>query len=103
MIGIDTPETQYSPQGEEPYGAEASRYTKERLTGQEVILEYDAGRRDKYDRLLAYVWMDGQMFNQSLVEQGLAEAKSYPPNTRYQKRLDQAEIQARAQKKGIWQ
>src|SRR5215213_1247323 len=92
MIGVDTPEV-YG--GTEPCGPEASEYTTRHLEGQRVTLGVGEDPKDPYGRLLAWVWIDGQMFNKMLVSTGLAEAVSYPPNTRYNQKLAQAEALAR--------
>src|SRR5829696_2022167 len=92
MIGVDTPEV-YG--GTEPCGPEASEYTTRHLEGRRVTLGVGEDPRDPYGRLLAWVWIDGQMFNKMLVSEGLAEAVSYPPNTRYDQKLEHAEALAR--------
>ena len=92
MIGVDTPEV-YG--GTEPCGPEASEYTTRHLEGRRVTLGVGEDPEDPYGRLLAWVWLDGQMFNKMLVLAGLAEAVSYPPNTRYDQKLAQAEALAR--------
>jgi micrococcal nuclease len=92
MIGVDTPEV-YG--GTEPCGPEASEYTTRHLEGRRVTLGVGQDPKDPYGRLLAWVWLDGQMFNKMLVLAGLAEAVSYPPNTRYDQKLAQAETLAR--------
>jgi micrococcal nuclease len=92
MIGVDTPEV-YG--GTEPCGPEASEYTTRHLEGRRVTLGVGEDPKDPYGRLLAWVWLDGQMFNKMLVSAGLAEAVSYPPNTRYDSKLEHAEALAR--------
>src|SRR5215208_1521584 len=92
MIGVDTPEV-YG--GTEPCGPEASEYTTRHLEGRRVTLGVGEDPRDPYGRLLAWVWIDGQMFNKMLVSEGLAEAVSYPPNTRYDQKLEHAEALAK--------
>src|ERR671911_374233 len=92
MIGMDTPEV-YG--GTEPCGPEASEFTTRHLEGRRVTLGVGEDPKDPYGRLLAWVWLDGQMFNKMLVSAGLAEAVSYPPNTRYDQKLAQAEASAR--------
>jgi micrococcal nuclease len=89
---VDTPEV-YG--GTEPCGPEASEYTTRHLEGRRVTLGVGEDPKDPYGRLLAWVWLDGQMFNKMLVSAGLAEAVSYPPNTRYDQKLAQAEALAR--------
>lgn len=84
----------------QPFGPEASQFAKETLEGKEVELEFDVSERDKYGRLLAYVWIDGKMFNEMLLEKGLARvAYVFAPNTKYVDRF--YEIQKKAQKEGI--
>lgn len=99
-IGIDTPE-----EGQ-PYYFEAMRRTSELCLDEEIRLEYDATRRDKYDRLLAYVFVDDSvMVNEVLVREGLANAYIFPEsqkNMEYRGRLVLAQIKARGEKRGIW-
>lgn len=84
FIGVDSPES-VSPNPSEncEKGFAASAYTKEMLTGAEVELEFDAQQRDQYGRLLAYVYLNGVMYNNQLVKEGYADAAEYPPNTKY--------------------
>ena len=58
LIGIDTPETVHPTRGEEPYGKEASDFTKQLLEGRSVYLEFDIEERDRFGRLLAYLYID---------------------------------------------
>lgn len=110
FIGVDTPE---STTRHEPYGAEASRFTKSRLDGATVFLEYDVERRDRYGRLLAYVWLNlpstgsfadvrDNMFNATLVAQGYAQMATYPPNVRYVDVFRSLQQQAREANRGLW-
>ena len=80
-IGIDTPETY--PRLED-YGMEAWQANRQLVEGKEVRLEKDISETDKYDRLLRYVYVDDTFVNAELVKLGLAEAKAYPPDTKYQ-------------------
>ena len=102
LIGMDTPETKDPSEGIEPLGPEASAFATEELTGKSVGLEFDVEREDQYDRLLAYVYLDGEMFNEVLVEGGLAQAYPYEPNTKYEERFAAAQEEARAANLGIW-
>ncbi|MHB8984253.1 MAG: thermonuclease family protein, partial [Carboxydocellales bacterium] len=82
LIGVDAPES-VKP-GEEPqhYGHEASNYLNNLLAFQEVKLVFDLDRRDKYGRLLAYVYLkDGTFVNASLLKEGYARVLTIPPNT----------------------
>lgn len=100
LLLVDTPETKHPSKPVQPFGPEASQFTKDTLEGKEVTVELDVSERDKYGRLLAYVWIDGKMFNKMLLEKGLARvAYVYAPNTKY---VDQFyEIQKKAQKEGV--
>jgi micrococcal nuclease len=97
-IGIDTPELF----PEEAFGQEATKANRELVLGKSVTLEKDVSETDKYDRLLRYVWVDGIMVNMELVRRGLAEAKAYPPDTKYRALLEAAESEAKLAGRGIW-
>lgn len=102
MLCVDTPETHHPRLGVQPFGPEASAYTKKILpVGTKVQIEPGIGDgRDKYGRLLGYIYINGKMFNKMLLEQGLARvAYVYAPNTKYVD--DFYSIQKTAQEKGI--
>jgi micrococcal nuclease len=103
LIGIDTPETKKPNTPVMYYGKEASAYTKKRLEQQTISLEWDVDRRDKYDRLLAYVWIDNELFNETLIKEGYARLSTFPPNVKYVSLFTKAQEQARKQGSGIWQ
>ena len=96
LIGMDTPETVEPGEEVEPYGPQASAFATRELTGKKVSLEFDKERIDQYDRLLAYVYTGGSMFNEELVERGYAQAHPYPPNTTYEARFAVAQDRAKA-------
>ena len=98
-IGIDTPEVYPK---SEAYGMEAWQANRRLLEGKEVRLEMDVSETDKYGRLLRYVYVGDIFVNAELVKQGLAEAKAYPPDTKYQDLLEQLEREARLDGRGIW-
>ncbi|NGQ94986.1 nuclease precursor [Brevibacillus sp. SYP-B805] len=99
MLLIDTPETKHPEKPVQPFGPEASKFTKELLTGKTVELEKDVSERDKYGRLLAYVYVNGQSVQEKLLEKGLARVAVYPPDV---KNVDKyRDIQAKAQKTGV--
>ena len=102
LIGMDTPETKDPSEEVEPLGPEASAFATDSLMGQSVGLEFDVEREDQYGRLLAYVYLGGEMFNEALVEEGYAQAYPYEPNTRYEGRFAAAQEEARAAGIGIW-
>ncbi|MBI3252113.1 MAG: thermonuclease family protein [Candidatus Omnitrophica bacterium] len=103
LIGVDTPEYQPWKNRIDPYGREASEYSKKLLSGKKVWLEKDAGEKDRYGRTLAYVYLeDGRFVNRILVEEGFARAKYYPPNGRYYEIFKTAQRAAKKLKKGLW-
>ena len=81
LIGVDTPETVHPEIGVEPFGPEASAFTKRHLPpGTQVRLELDVQQRDRYGRLLAYLYLpDGRMLNELLLQEGLAQLLTVPP------------------------
>jgi micrococcal nuclease len=100
LIGVDTPETHG---GTQPYGEEASDFTRQHLEGKEVSLELDVEKVDPYGRLLAYVYLPvGGMFNETLVEEGYAQVATFPPNVKYTGRLLEAQREARVANRGLW-
>lgn len=98
-IGIDTPEVY--PQ-REAFGMEAWQVNRKLVEGRKVRLERDISDTDKYGRLLRYVYVDGIFVNAELVRLGLAEARAYPPDTKYQDLLAQLEREARQAGRGVW-
>ncbi len=102
LIGVDTPEYQPWKGRTDVYGREAADFARTLLKGKRVTLESDIEERDKYDRRLAYVYVDGEMVNRLLVGEGFAKVKRYPPNLRYQTSLRVAEKDARQAQKGLW-
>jgi micrococcal nuclease len=102
LIGVDTPETKEPNCTPQPYGAEASAFTTAQLSGQQVGLEFDVERTDRYDRLLAYVYKADEMFNETLLREGYAQLATFPPNVKYVERFQEAQAEARAVGKGLW-
>lgn len=102
LIGIDTPEAVRPEYPIECFGPEASRYTAGRIEGEQVRLEFDEERLDRFDRTLAYVWVGDELFNETLVRQGFATVTTFPPNVRYVGRFEDAEGLARAEGLGRW-
>jgi micrococcal nuclease len=102
LIGVDTPEVPWYGGSGECFGVEAARYAKRRLEGHLLRLELGADRRDQYGRLLAYVYVDDELFNLTLVRLGYAAADPVSPNTRFAPLFAQAEARARATEAGLW-
>lgn len=105
-IGMDTPETVDPGKPVQPGGHEAANANRALVNGQQVYLERDVSETDVFGRLLRYVWLksDGGwlMVDRELVLEGWARAKAYPPDTKYQHILDEAQTQAQAAHLGLW-
>lgn len=103
LIGVDTPETVKPNTPVQPYGKEASEFSKQLLTGQKVKLKFDVEPYDKYKRLLAYMYLqDGTFVNEKLVRDGYARIMTIPPNVAYADLFLEAEREARENNKGLW-
>lgn len=101
-IGIDTPEIAGPNTEAECLGNEASAYNRELVLGKRVRLVKDVSEVDKYDRLLRYVYVGDTQVNENLVTEGYAEAKTYPPDTKFRELLNMAQNQAKNNKRGLW-
>ena len=102
LIGVDTPETKHPRKPVEYYGKEATAFTNRMVSGKVVKLKYDQQRRDKYGRLLAYVYlMDGTFLNAEKIKQGYGYAYTKFP-FKYLEEFRQYEKEAREAKRGLW-
>jgi micrococcal nuclease len=101
---VDTPETVHPSKPVQPFGPEASAFTKSVLNGAAVVeLERDVSERDKYGRLLAYVYADGRSVQELLLERGLARvAYVYPPDIKYVDHYRAIQRAAQERGVGIW-
>jgi micrococcal nuclease len=101
-IGVDTPETVDPRRPVGCYGREASERNRQLVEGKTVELEKDVSETDKYDRLLRYVWVEGEMVNATLVQEGYAVASTYPPDVKYQELFQSLQQEAREAGRGLW-
>jgi endonuclease YncB( thermonuclease family) len=101
-IGIDTPELSTGMKVEESLAFEAKAYNQELVEGKRVRLEIDKKKRDRFGRILAYVYRGGMMINMELLRVGLARQIAYPPNLRYQKKFEAVETEAKRMGRGLW-
>jgi micrococcal nuclease len=116
LIGVDTPELHYSDKllrdsrksGKDintiqALGAQASEFTKKLCLNKRVRLEYDVVRRDRYGRLLAYVYLeDGTFVNAKIIEEGYGQVMTIPPNVRHAEYFRKLETSAREGNRGLW-
>jgi micrococcal nuclease len=106
-IGIDTPELKHPTRGEEPGGRDAMELNRQLIAGKNVRLELDVQERDRYGRLLAYVWVkqEGErevMVNAALLWHGYAQVMTIAPNVKYADYLHELQRQARETRRGLW-
>jgi micrococcal nuclease len=102
LIGVDTPETKHPNKPVEYFGREASAFTKHMVEGKKVNLEYDWQKRDKYGRLLAYVFLeDGTFLNAEIIKQGYGFAYTRFP-FKFLDEFRRYEREARKANKGLW-
>jgi len=105
LLGADTPETVKPDAPVECFGPEASARAKDLLAaGTEVLVQRDVEARDRYGRLLVYVWrrVDGVFVNAALVAEGFARTLSIEPNDAHRVDLSAAATAATATGAGLW-
>ena len=106
LIGVNTPETKHPTKGVECFGPEASAYIEKLLpAGTKLRIERDIEARDKYGRLLLYVYIaNSNVFvNLDLVLKGFARPMVFEPNTAHKTDFAQAATQAELRNVGLWQ
>ena len=103
FLGVNTPEVAGRHKNAEQGGEEAKAWLQQRLRHKKVRLEFDAEKKDKYQRTLAHVFTeDKQHINLELVRRGLAAVNIYPPNLKYIEALVLAQQVAEQERLGIW-
>ena len=102
LLGVDTPETVHPNQLVQYFGKEASDFTMSRLLGRDVYLAFDWDLRDRYGRLLAYIYTDSKhCFNAVLIQEGFGRAYLRYP-FQFMEEFKTLEQEARRQKRGLW-
>jgi micrococcal nuclease len=100
-IGIDAPERET-----EELWLESTELNQDLVDGREVFLEKDVSDTDQFGRLLRHVWIPDEfgwrLINAEIVRLGMADAKTYPPDTLWDSEYMAAESEARASSAGIW-
>lgn len=116
LIGIDTPEMHHSKKlfddsrrlkkdaaAIKAMGRLSYKFARKLMEGKRVSLEFDVQERDKYGRLLAYVYLeDGTFVNAKIVEEGYASLMTIPPNIKYADLFVKLHREARQAKRGLW-
>lgn len=103
LLLVDTPEIHHPDEPIEPWGPKAKQFAEQVLSDQRIQLEMGEEKRGQYDRLLAYVYINGEMFNELLLRNGLARvAYIYPPNLKYVDEFRDVENYAQRKGMNIW-
>jgi micrococcal nuclease len=117
LIGIDAPESKANRKanrdswknGEDLQsiiimGKKATTFTKALVKKDDTVkIEFDVQKRDKYNRLLAYVYLaDGRMLNEEILKAGFASLMTIPPNVSYRGKFAKAVTEARENRRGLW-
>ena len=106
-IGVDAPElrrkvgTQWIEEPQ-PWAGEAYELNRSLVEGKRVRFEWDVEHRDRYHRLLAYVFVDDLFVNAELVKAGYATVFTFPPNVRYRRIFLDLEEEAKTEHRGLW-
>ncbi|MBI3863447.1 MAG: thermonuclease family protein [Planctomycetia bacterium] len=103
LLGVDTPETKRPDWPVEPFGPEAHEFTRSHVEHRQVRLEFDKERRDKYDRVLAYVYVGDWFLNEELIRAGMGRAvTNHPYSESMKRRFRAAQSEAKRERRGIW-
>lgn len=113
LIGVNTPESvarddylEQSGKQNTDEGKIASDWLKEYLKEKTITVEFDTETNkygvDKYDRPLVYVYVDGKMLNETIIEKGYSRHNEYSGTTKYSDKFNKAEQAAKANNEGFW-
>jgi micrococcal nuclease len=102
LIGVNAPEISTGESRGEFFGEEAKRYTRHRLQNRVARLFFDVQTRDRYGRLLAYIYAGESFFNLELVAEGCAQVYTVPPNVRHAAAFLEAQRRAVQEERGLW-
>ena len=95
-LGINAPESG------QPFSTEATRENERLVAGRVVNLEFDVQTQDRYQRLLAYIWVGNKLVNEEIVKNGYAVSETIQPNVKYQDLILKAQQEARDACRGLW-
>jgi len=103
-IGVDTPESVKPGEPVECFAKRASEFNRREVDGKAVRLRFGVERRDRYGRLLAYVYVEGRgrSINSDLVARGYGRVLVIAPNVEHAERYRRLERRARERQLGLW-
>jgi micrococcal nuclease len=97
LIGVDAPEKK-----QPIWGEKSLQFLKNKLLNKMVSIESDVRPRDQYGRMLAYVYLDTELVNETIIKEGLGMVYTIPPNVAKVDLLTRAQEFAKTNKSGIW-
>lgn len=102
LLNVDTPETKHPNKAVQCMGPEATELLESLLApGDEVVLQYDEERLDRYGRTLAGVFEDGALVNAQIARAGLGVPVVFEPNRRFYPEVEAAWREAERGEKGL--
>jgi micrococcal nuclease len=101
-LGVNAPRIEHPTRGVELYAAAAREANRRLVEGKWIRLEFEGQPRDRFGRLLAYVWVDDLFVNAALAHRGWVEAAATTAPTRYGEYLRTLEAAARQDARGLW-
>ena len=106
-IGIDAPELRRRVgtrwiEDPQPGAVESYELNRKLVEGKQVRLEWDVEQRDRFHRLLAYVFVGGLFVNAELIKAGYAIVFTFPPNVRYHSLFLELQDEAKMKHRGLW-
>jgi micrococcal nuclease len=102
LIGVDTPETKERRKPVEYFGQESADFLHQLTSGKDVRVDYDFRRKDRYGRVLAYLYLkDGTFVNEEIIRQGYGFAYTKFP-FRFMEEFIRLEAEAREKNLGLW-
>jgi len=103
VLGVDCPEIDGEKKKGKYFAFKAKEFAENKILDKKVKLEFDSEKKDKYGRLLAYIYLgDKGMFNLHLLQEGYANLMIISPNRRYEEKFKKAVKNARSNKNGVW-
>lgn len=103
LLGVDTPETKHPDRPVDPLGLQAAEFVRRHVEGRAVRLKFDRERRDRFGRVLAYVYADDLLLNEELIRAGYSRAEThFPYSEQMKRRFRAAEEEAREARRGGW-
>lgn len=103
LIGVNTPETKHPKKGVEPFGPEATAFAMKYLNKKVVQLKFEKDKKDRYNRILAHVFINDIHFNKMLIDSGFGTTMFFKPNEKFKRVFTESQEVAKSKGLGLWQ